>query len=224
MLSIVIPTYNSSVGLKQTVDSLVPPPYAREIVVVDGGSTDDTLAVAQSLDVRIVKSPKGRGHQLAAGAQAAVGDWLLFLHADTVLPENWGQEVCSFILAHGAGQEEAAYFTFALDDEDERAERLEKIVSWRCRLLGLPYGDQGLLISRKLYEEVGGFREIPLMEDVDIVRRIGKDRLCQLPTRAVTSSVRYRQNGYIKRMLRNVTCLTLYFLGVSPERIVKLYG
>lgn len=223
MLSIVIPTYNSSVGLKQTVDSLVPPPYAREIVVVDGGSSDDTLAVAKELDVRIVHSQKGRGHQLKAGAEAAVGDWLLFLHADTVLPENWGHEVCSFIAAHGERQE-AGYFTFALDDEDEMAQRLEKIVSWRCRLLGLPYGDQGLLISRKLYDDVGGFRDIPLMEDVDIVRRIGKDRLCQLSARAVTSSIRYRQNGYIKRMLRNVTCLTLYFLGVSPDRIVKLYG
>ncbi|MDV7338279.1 TIGR04283 family arsenosugar biosynthesis glycosyltransferase [Terasakiella sp. A23] len=223
MLSIVIPTYNTSVGLKQTVGSLVPPPYAREIIVVDGGSTDDTLDVAKDLDVKVVKAPKGRGSQLKAGGEAASGDWLLFLHADTILPQDWGLEVCKFIAEEGERQR-AGYFTFALDDEDSSAKRLEKIVSWRCRLLGLPYGDQGLLISRNLYDEIGGFSDIPLMEDVDIVRRIGKRRLRQLSARAVTSAIRYRHHGYVKRSLRNFTCLTLYFLGVSPKRIVKLYG
>lgn len=223
MLSIVIPTYNSASTLKHTIDSLVPPPYAREIIVVDAGSSDDTRDVALDMGARFVLTGKGRGQQLKAGAQEAIGDWLLFLHSDTLLPPDWGAEVSTFI-ANQAMRERAGYFTFALDDEDEPAKRLEKIVSWRCRLLGLPYGDQGLLISRELYTQVGGFRDIPLMEDVDIVRRIGKKRLSPLAARAVTSAIRYRQEGYVRRSLRNITCLTLYFLGVSPHKIVKLYS
>lgn len=222
MLSIVIPTYNSAKTLSRTIDSLVPPPYAREIIVVDGGSSDETLNIATGLGAGVVSSQKGRGSQLKAGAEAAIGDWLLFLHADTVLPKDWGLNVCGFI-AEDAKRQRAGYFTFALDDDNAKAKRLEKIVSWRCRLLGLPYGDQGLLISRTLYDQVGGFSEIPLMEDVDIVRRIGKSRLCQLSTCAHTSAERYQQEGYIKRIMRNLTCLTLYFLGLSPSRIVKLY-
>jgi len=222
MLSIVIPTYNTGPSLEKTVSSLVPPPYAREIIVVDGGSDDGTFELAQQLADVVVKSNKGRGTQLKAGGEAAKGDWLLFLHADTVLPAGWGAEVSTFIAKAGT-YPAAAYFTFALDDDNADAKRLEKVVSWRCRLLGLPYGDQGLLISRSLYEEIGGFNDMPLMEDVDIVRRIGKSRLKQLSTKAVTSAVRYRKHGYVKRMLRNTTCLTLYFLGLSPQKIVKLY-
>jgi len=222
MLSIVIPTYNSGMTLAKTINSLVPPPYAREVIVVDGGSSDDTLEIAQSLGAKIVQSDKGRGNQLKAGGEAASGDWLLFLHADTVLPEDWGQYVCTFV-ADEAMRRQAGYFTFALDENNLAAQRLEKIVSWRCKILGLPYGDQGLLISRYLYDQVGGFNALPLMEDVDIVRRIGKKRLHQLSTCAVTSAMRYQKEGYLKRMVRNLTCLTLYFLGISPEKIVKLY-
>ncbi|SCA57281.1 putative Glycosyl transferase, group 2 family protein [Candidatus Terasakiella magnetica] len=222
MLSIVIPTYNSAMSLKKTIASLVPPPYAREIIVVDGGSSDATLKIAQELADRIVTAPKGRGAQLKAGAEAASGDWLLFLHSDTHLPDHWGAEVASFI-AGQSSDVRAGYFTFALDEEHEKAKRLEKIVSWRCRLLGLPYGDQGLLISRDHYDQVGGFSDIPLMEDVDMVRRIGKKHLKQLSVKAVTSAVKYQKEGYLRRMMRNATCLTLYFLGLSPQRILKIY-
>lgn len=222
MLSIIIPTYNTGNGLLKTIESLVPPPYAREIIVVDGGSIDETLSLAHENNARVVHSDKGRGQQMKAGAEASIGDWLLFLHADTVLPTDWGRHVCAFI-TDDVKRQRAGYFTFALDDDHAQAKRLEKIVSWRCRLLGLPYGDQGLLISRDLYDEIGGFNDIPLMEDVDIVRRIGKNRLCQLSAAAVTSSIRYQKHGYVKRMMRNVTCLSLYFLGLSPQKIVKLY-
>ncbi len=222
MLSIVIPTYNSSESLEATIQALVTPPYVREVIVVDGGSHDGTQDIAQQQADRLVTAEKGRGSQLRAGAQAAKGDWLLFLHADTVLEQNWGREVSNFIAANGA-QDRAAYFTFALDDESDEARRLEKIVCLRCRLLGLPYGDQGLLIRRAHYEKIGGFRDIPLMEDVDIVRRIGKKHLHGLATRALTSAQKYRKLGYGRRMARNVFCLSLYFLGISPQRILKFY-
>jgi len=222
MLSIIIPTYNSADWLEKTLQGLVPPPYAREIIVVDGGSDDDTQEIAKKYGDHVITASKGRGSQLRAGAEQACGDWLLFLHADTVLDTGWGVEVCRFI-AESSGRPCAGYFTFALDDAAIAARRLERIVLWRNRVLGLPYGDQGLLISRQHYNEIGGFYDYPLMEDVDIVRRIGKKRLSRLNCKAQTSAQKYNKNGYIARVMRNVTCLSLYFLGLSPHKIVKLY-
>lgn len=223
MLSIVIPTYNSSVGIKQTIQSVQGKAGVGEVISVDGGSTDGTQQVAEKLWARCLTAPKGRGSQLKAGAEAAVGPWLLFLHADTVLEEGWEKKVSAF-LKSSENENRAGYFIFTLNDETKAARRLERMVARRCKWLGLPYGDQGLLIHQSLYNEVGGYADIPLMEDVDMVRKIGKSRLVPVPVRAVTSASKYQQSGYLTRMLRNMSCLALYFLGVSPERIVKLYG
>ncbi|WP_417822176.1 TIGR04283 family arsenosugar biosynthesis glycosyltransferase [Terasakiella sp.] len=222
MLSIIIPTYNSAAGLEKTLERLVPPPYAREIIVVDGGSCDGTVEIARRYADQVVSCPKGRGTQLRFGAVHASGDWMLFLHSDTVLQAGWGADVCAFIAQCNANHR-AGYFSFALDDDTLSARRLEKIVAWRSRVLGLPYGDQGLLISRDHYERIGGFRDMPLMEDVDLARRIGKKNLYPLSSVAVTSAAKYQQNGYGRRVVRNATCLSLYFLGLSPHTIVKLY-
>ncbi len=117
----------------------------------------------------------------------------------------------------------AAVFRFRLDDTDWRARLLEKIVAVRARTFALPYGDQCLLVSRAFYDELGGFKPIPIMEDVDMVRRIGRRRLHLLAHDAVTSAERYRKAGYLKRMGRNLLCIFLWFSGVSPERIVRIY-
>ncbi len=223
MLSIVIPTYNSSVVLKQTIQSVQGKAGVGEILIVDGGSTDGTAQAAAELGARCITAAKGRGSQLKAGAEAAVGAWLLFLHADTVLEEGWEKHVGAF-MNKPENENRAGYFIFTLNEDTKAARRLERVVARRCTWLGLPYGDQGLLIHQSLYEEVGGYADIPLMEDVDVVRKIGKGRLVPVPVRALTSASKYQKSGYLKRMLRNVSCLTLYFLGVSPERIVKLYG
>ena len=127
-------------------------------------------------------------------------------------------------MAAAGSAQRAAVFRFVVDDEDVAARRLEALVAWRCRALGLPYGDQGLLIHRDLYRRVGGFRPLPLMEDVDIVRRIGARRLVVLEAAALTSAARYRRAGYLRRSLRNLACLGLYFLGVPPRLLVRLYG
>ena len=103
------------------------------------------------------------------------------------------------------------------------ARRLERIVAWRCRVLALPYGDQSLLIARSLYRAVGGFAPLPLMEDVDLVRRLGRRRLARIGARCISSPQRYRREGYWRRPLRNLFCLSLYFAGVSPYRIMRLY-
>jgi hypothetical protein len=118
----------------------------------------------------------------------------------------------------------AGYFALALDDDAPAARRLVRLVAWRCRVLALPYGDQGLLISRALYDAVGGYAAIPLMEDVDIVRRLGRARLAPIGATIIASAKRYRRDGYWRRPLRNLFCLSLYFLGVPPARIAKFYG
>ncbi len=225
MISVVIPTLNAEADLPHTLAALVGPTargLIREVVIADGGSEDATLAIADDMGARIVRAAPGRGGQLGAGARTARGDWLLFLHADTVLEATWEDEVRAF-LAHARNRDRAAVFRFALDDYDARARWLERLVALRCRLFALPYGDQGLLISRALYDHLGGFADLPLMEDVDLIRRIGRRRLVMLRARAVTSASRYRRGGYFRRPLKNVSLLTLYACGVPPRFLVRLY-
>jgi hypothetical protein len=147
----------------------------------------------------------------------------LFLHADCRLEPGWEEAVGAFLKPAGAAGR-AGYFDFALDDAAPAARRLERIVAWRCRVLALPYGDQGLLIARSLYDAVGGFAALPLMEDVDLARRLGRRRLARIGARCVASARRYRRDGYVRRPLRNMLCLSLYFAGVAPARIARLYG
>ncbi len=222
-LSVVIPTLNAATGLPATLASLAPWRRGLEIVVCDGGSTDGTPALAVAAGARLVTVPRGRGPQLAAGAGAAGGDWLLFLHADTRLDPGWADAVASFI-ADPANRVRAAHFRFALDADHPRARRWEALVAWRCRTLALPYGDQGLLIHRDLYRAVGGYRPLPLMEDVDIVRRLGRARLVGLDVPAVTSAARWERDGWVLRSARNLFCLSLWFLGVPPRLIARVYG
>jgi rSAM/selenodomain-associated transferase 2 len=193
-----------------------------EIIVADGGSVDRTTALAEARGARVVTAPRGRGTQLAAGAGAASGHWLLFLHADCRPEPGWSRAVSAFINAPQA-EGRAGYFDFALDDAAAVARRLERTVAWRCRVLALPYGDQGLLISRALYDEVGGFAPLPLMEDVDLARRLGRRRLARIGVGCLASARRYRQDGYWRRSLRNLVCLSLYFAGLPPRRIMRLY-
>jgi rSAM/selenodomain-associated transferase 2 len=219
----VIPTLDAGGVLGEALTALADARLVREILVVDGGSRDDTVAIAKAAAAQVITAERGRGSQLAAGAVAACGEWLLFLHADCRLKSGWEEAVAAFLAGTDAGSR-AGYFAFALDDTIPAARRLERIVAWRCRAFGLPYGDQGLLISRSLYDAIGGFAALPLMEDIDLVRRLGRHRLALLDATAVSSARRYRSGGYVRRPLRNLLCLSLYFAGVPPRQIARVYG
>ena len=218
----VIPTFDAAKELPAMLAALAGARLIREIIVADGGSADDTVRVAHAAGARTLVATRGRGTQLAAGSATAAGDWLLFLHADCRLAPDWEQAVEAFVMAPGATGR-AGYFAFALDDRSPAARRLERIVGWRCRAFALPYGDQGLLIARALHDRVGGFRAMPLMEDVDLVRRLGRRRLAPLGVPLYASARRYRRDGYVGRMLRNLLCLSLYFMRVPPQRIARIY-
>jgi rSAM/selenodomain-associated transferase 2 len=219
---VIIPTLNAADTLPGVVEQLRAATLVKELIVVDGGSSDSSVPVARAAGAHVIAAPRGRGIQLAAGAGAAAGDWLLFLHADCRLGQDWEAAVAGFLTAPEATGR-AGYFDFALDDTGPAARRIERIVAWRCRVLALPYGDQGLLIAHSLYRSVGGFALLPLMEDVDLVRRLGRRQLARIGARCISSPRRYRRGGYWRRPLRNLFCLSLYFAGVSPDRIVRLY-
>lgn len=229
MISVIIPTLNAERTLAPTLAALVPAVVegiVQEAIVVDGGSTDETRAIAEAAGTLLIEAQRGRGSQLEAGASQARGDWLLFLHADTVLEPGWAEEARSFMERVDSGRrgQAAASFRFALDDDGIMPRLIESLVGLRCHVLALPYGDQGLLISRNLYNRLGGFRPLPLMEDVDLVRRLKRRELVMLQSRAVTSGERYRREGYLARSLRNLGCILLYYLHVPPRVLARLYG
>jgi rSAM/selenodomain-associated transferase 2 len=229
MISVVIPAWNAETTLTATLSALVPAVVdgvVREVIVVDGHSEDATRAIADAAGARIVASPKGRGLQMKAGGTIARHPWLLFLHADTVLEPNWHREVEGFIerIETAGRPPKAAVFRFALSDDGNVPRIIEWGVNLRCRVFALPYGDQGLLIPLGLYNELGGYKPMPLFEDVDIVRRLGRRRIQFLCARATTSSVRFRNGGYAARVLRNWWCVLLYYCGASPERLEKIYN
>ncbi|MEX2642894.1 MAG: TIGR04283 family arsenosugar biosynthesis glycosyltransferase [Acetobacterales bacterium] len=221
-LSVVVPTLDAADHLPACLAAAREAAFVRQVVVADGGSSDATRSVAGRAGARVLAVARGRGTQLAAGAAAAACDWLLFLHADTVLSPGWSAEAARFMA--GGNEDKAAYFRFRLDDRTPGAARVERLARWRCRRLGLPYGDQGLLLSRQFYDRIGGYRPLPLMEDVDLARRIGRSRLVALDHDAVTSAARYRRDGYWLRPARNLLCLSLYLAGVPASRIARLYG
>jgi glycosyltransferase involved in cell wall biosynthesis len=191
MISVVVPTLNAQIALPRCFDCLILATVhgvVREVIVADGGSHDDTLTIADAAGARIKKAGRSRASQLIAGANAARHDWLLFLHPETALDPGWEGEAENFINHTTPENPRAAAFRYGLDDFDGGARTGEALASLRCALFKRPHGNQGLLIPKRLYKQLGGFREVK-REDVDLVRRIGPRRLVMLRSRAVNKRV-----------------------------------
>ncbi len=221
-VSVVIPTLNSTLSMETTLASLVEGVHAglvREVIFADGGSKDDIRALAEASGARLIRTERaGRGHQLIAGASVARGDWYLFLHADTELGRDWPQAVKT----HLRNPDAAGYFRLRFDETGLFPVTVAAWANLRSRIFRMPYGDQGLLIHRQLYESIGGYPDQSLMEDVVICRRIGR-RLTGLSAEAVTSADRYVRDGWLRRGSRNLATLVLYLFGRDPERLRKFY-
>lgn len=225
MISVIIPTLNAAGHLPRTLGSLAPgvvEGLVKQVIVSDGGSGDDTVAIADAAGCRIVRAERGRAKQLRAGADAAKGKWLLFLHADTTLAPGWIEETARFINIPQS-RKKAAVYRLAFDDASRQARRVVFWARLRARVMKLPYGDQGLLISRFFYDGVGGYPDIPLMEDVEIMRRIGPHSIVLLNTEAITSAEKYRRDGYNKRAWRNLGLMARYLMGADPVELAKAY-
>lgn len=222
-ISVIIPTLNAAHLLPPTLARVmegVDAGVVRELVISDGGSTDDVTDLAAAVGAEFVAGPAGRGGQLARGADAAKGDWLLFVHADTELPEGWARDA----LAHLSRPEAALVFSLSFRDAPERMARVT--AGWanmRTRLFGLPYGDQALLISRALYEEIGGHPDQPLMEDVALARALGRKRIVLSQSAVRTSPERYRTHGWRAQGGRNLWRLLRYLLGARVDVLARDY-
>ena len=218
-ISVIVPTLNAEQKLGGCLSALLPGLEAgliREVIVTDGGSTDNTVAVARAWGAEIVTGEASRGGQLARGCAAAQGAWLLVLHADTALAQDWVGPVVRHLETDQAG-----WFRLAFA-RGGAAGRL--VAGWANlrSLMGLPYGDQGLLLPRALYQSVGGYPDQPLMEDVAIARAL-RGRLIRIDAIAETSPERYHAQGWLRRGARNLWTLARYFGGADVAVLARRY-
>ncbi|MDF1591635.1 MAG: TIGR04283 family arsenosugar biosynthesis glycosyltransferase [Desulfobacterales bacterium] len=223
-LSIIIPVLNEAYIINRTLMHLqnLAGDFSLEIIIVDGDPGGSTLAAVTSTTVKKIKSPKGRGFQMNRGSRLATGEILIFLHADVVL----GKDALLQIVAVCRRKDVAGgAFSLGIDSGKRVFRLIERAVSIRSRLTKIPYGDQAIFINKTIYDKIGGFRDIPLMEDVDLMRRLKKagGKIIILPDMALTSPRRWEKEGVLYCTLRNWMLITLYLLGVAPERLVKFY-
>jgi rSAM/selenodomain-associated transferase 2 len=222
--SFIIPVYREGQIINQTIHNIrgLKGSAAVDIIVVDGNSEQDTIKEIKFPDVKKIVSARGRGKQMNAGAAQTVGDILIFLHADTHLPDN----ALTLIEAALAGKVfVAGAFDLGIDSGRFAFRIIEKMASWRSRLTRIPYGDQAIFIRGDYFKSLGGFQSIPIMEDVELMRRIKRnnDRIAILRERVRTLPRRWETEGIIFCTLRNWLLITLYLLGVKPETLVRFY-
>jgi rSAM/selenodomain-associated transferase 2 len=226
LVTIVIPVLDDTAALASVLRWL-PHNRAVEIVVVDGGDPDESDESARQLrvmntDVMWIQSPSGRGAQMNRGAREGRGRWLLFLHADTRLGDDWIEALRA---VDARPESVGGSFAFRLDTSAWWARWIEWGVGVRVRFLNLPYGDQALFVRRAVFEDLGAFRELPLMEDVDFVVRLRKrGRLDHLRVPAVTSARRWERDGWLRRSLENAVLVLLFFAGLPPARLARRYN
>lgn len=217
LVTVVVPILNDAHSVA-TLLAHMPPQLEVEISLVDGGYDDELDRLAASRpDVHLIRTTAGRARQMNAGARDSSADWLLFLHADSRLPARWLDRLKEWPSPVIGG-----WFRFALDDDAWQARIIERAVALRVRLFRLPYGDQGIFVRRRVFDSIGGYRDLPIMEDVEFVRRLTRmGPVAEMSMPLKTSSRRWRRDGWVRRSARNVALISLYFLGVSPMRLAR---
>ncbi len=220
-LSIVMPMLNEAAGIVQQLEHLQPfRSMGCELIVVDGGSIDESVKRATPLANRVIRSPKGRALQMNRGAREATGCYLLFLHADTQLPEG----VMKSLNRVMTGQVSWGRFDVQLSGDHPMFRLIERMMNWRSRLSGIATGDQAILVRRALFEKVGGYPEIALMEDIELSHQLNKiSPPCLLQETVVTSSRRWEEQGIYRTICKMWTVRLLFFFGVDPARLARIY-
>jgi rSAM/selenodomain-associated transferase 2 len=219
-ISVIIPTCNEADSVGESIAS-AQTEVGIEITVVDGRSEDGTIDAAEAAGARTMVSPHGRGSQMNAGAAEANGDILLFLHADTVLPEDYTQYVRKAMLQAGAV---AGAFRLSINSPERSLRRVEWLANWRSRHMLLPYGDQAIFMRSEVFEEMGGFPEIPIMEDFELMRRLKRRGRIEVVKASIqTSPRRWLDVGVLRATIVNQAVIVAYFLGVPISRIADLY-
>jgi len=217
-ISVIIPTLNAARRLPRTLAPLVDGAaegLIREVIVADGGSRDETLEIADAAGCMLISGEPNRARLFRLAAARAKGKWLLFLHQGTALTGGWCDEVQTFF-AMPEARRHAAVFQLAFDDPSAR-----RALFWarlRTRLTKLPRGDQGLLISRFLYDAIGGYQDLKELEDVDLIRRVGSHRLVFLDTEAVVSAAYYRRH---ESAGKSVSMIVRHMMGADPVELAK---
>lgn len=220
-ISIIIPVLNEANIIHSLLARLLDTQNV-EVIVVDGGSQDDTVAIAQTAKVKVLCCPTiGRASQMNAGAAVAIGKILLFLHADTHLPTNFDTLVCQALCSAGSI---AGAFELRIDAEMRGLRLVEKVVNWRSRFLSMPYGDQAIFIKAAVFHQIGGFPNLPIMEDFELMRHLRRQGLITIvPVPVLTSGRRWQKLGVLKTTLINQLIIVGYFLGVSPTQLIRWY-
>jgi len=219
-ITLIIPTFNASNTLNATLQSASK--FFKTIIIIDAHSKDNTIKIAKKYKSEILLCSANRGKQLHKGAQKANTDWLLFLHADTIINKNSYNEIINFIKIEN-NINKAAYFKLKFNDKNYYSLFIEKMVYLRNIIFQLPYGDQGLLISKNFYKKIGGYEELPIMEDINIIKKIKYKNLNIINSYIITDAVKYKKQGWLIRPLINLTCLTLYFMGCNINTINNIY-
>jgi len=218
-ICVIIPVLNEAKVIERNLRDLNKN-LITEAIVSDGGSNDATVVIASKF-AKIVHSKPGRGTQMNLGAKAATSDILLFLHADTILPDQWRDRILSSMATEGVV---AGAFSLSIDSDRLSHRIIAAAANLRSRLTKLPYGDQGIFVKRSVFEKIGGFKDIPIMEDVDLMRRLKKSgKVVILDDKVKTLARRWEKEGFVYTTIRNWLLLTLYYMGVPPERLHKLY-
>ena len=219
MICAVIPTLKASDRLGPLLKQLRP--HVERIVITDSGSDDTTLTLATQSDARLALGSPGRGKQLRRGCDWAQNcDWLLILHSDCQLTQGWERVIKHHIENH---PDEAGYFDLKFDSRRLSARLAEALVRLRCWAWGLPYGDQGLFISRGLYNSVGGYPDFPLFEDVALIEALGKKRIRRLKQPILTFAARHEHDGYILRGWKNLRLLRRFHKGDNIQSLLQHY-